>query len=126
MDFRIQRLNAAVHHFREARDVLNGDNRYARFFQGPHGAARGDDFNAKVSQGFAQFDDARFIRYTNECAVYFHGKFLLFLSPFDDIAVDSQFIIAKERCRSDISRMFLGEDPGCQRVFRIVFVDRYG
>ena len=52
--------------------------------------------------------------------------YLLFLCSHDDIAADRQFVVTKE-CRClDVGRMFLRQDPSCQRIFRIIFIDRHG
>ena len=122
----MERLDAAVHHFRKACYVLYRHDGDTCIAEGPHGAACGDDFNAELSQSLAEFDDACFIRNTEQCAFYLHENSSLVFSTLYQVAFNSQLIFAKELYSTDICRVLFSQDAGSQRVFRIRFVDRYG
>ena len=58
---RMQRLDSAVHHFRETCDVGNIGHLNAVFAKRLRGAARRDYLDAEAGESFREFDDTGFI-----------------------------------------------------------------
>lgn len=72
-DFRVQRFDSSVHHFRKpgvVGHVLYGNS---RFGQVAAGAASGINFNTSFGKTFGELDDARFVANTNKSAFDFGG-----------------------------------------------------
>lgn len=65
VDLRMQGLDAAVHHFRKARHIRDGNDRNACVRDGFHRAAGGNDFHAQFMKASGKFHNACFIGYTD-------------------------------------------------------------
>ncbi len=75
VDARVQRLDAAIQHFREAGVVGHLGHLQAGIGQKRCGAAGGQQFDAKPGQGGGEFNDAGFVGYADQCTLYFHAPF---------------------------------------------------
>ena len=58
VDFRMQRLHAAIEHFREAGVLADILDREARFAQGFGGAASGDQFHPRGDEGLGKWNQS--------------------------------------------------------------------
>jgi hypothetical protein len=58
VDFRVQRFDAAIHHFREAGVVADVFDREARVAQGFGRAAGGDEFDVGGGEGLGEVNEA--------------------------------------------------------------------
>jgi hypothetical protein len=58
----VQRLDAAVHHLRKAREVLDRADLEARLGERRGGPAGGDELDAKAAQAAGEVDDAALVR----------------------------------------------------------------
>ena len=72
VDLRVQGLDPAVHHFREASVVGDFDGGDVVFTQQLEGAAGGQDFDAEGSEFAGEVDDAGLVGHADQCAA--NGK----------------------------------------------------
>ncbi len=72
VNFRMQGLYAAVHHFRETGHFGNGLHRNAGVGDGFHGAAGGNNFHAQLMKSLCKFYNPCLIRYADQGSFYCH------------------------------------------------------
>jgi hypothetical protein len=71
MNFRMQRFNPTVQHFRKAgvvRDIKDVDSGISKVLSRPAG---GEDFYTTLDKGGCYFQEVGFVVDANECALYF-------------------------------------------------------
>ena len=67
MHHRVQRLDPAIHHFRETGDVRHVFHSKARVAQRLRGTAGGDELNTQPRQTLAEFHQAAFVGHRKQC-----------------------------------------------------------
>ena len=72
VNFWMQSLHAAVHHFRETGDFGNGFHWDAGVSDGFHGAAGGNNFYPQLMKSLCKFYNPCLIRYADQGSFYCH------------------------------------------------------
>ena len=80
VDFGVQRLHPAIHHFRKPGDVGDVEDIYARFAQRVGRAAGADDLNAETFQLLREIDNTGLVRNTDERAPNLAEPCILFFN----------------------------------------------
>ncbi len=76
MHLGMQRLDAAIEHFREAGVVGNVGDGEAGVAQQLGGAAGGEQLDAETGEGAGEIDGAMFVGNADQCLGDFHGEYL--------------------------------------------------